>query len=168
LRYQEEENPITDMYIALLARAMDRERVGEAHPAFIPILGQLAPDEALLIDHLAAVGLSTYWRTEAKYMPPTSHVDQVIGRIPVNQELRELLLKANMNKVKIAEPKLLYTYIEHLLSLGVVSYTNDPWSRFGWSNNEMKAEDVRFWFLELNGFGQLLHKACLGENHEAL
>ncbi|WP_211960885.1 Abi-alpha family protein [Cupriavidus plantarum] len=38
----------------LLSRGMDRERVGEAHPAFIQIVGQLAPDEAVLIEQISA------------------------------------------------------------------------------------------------------------------
>jgi hypothetical protein len=43
LRFQEPANPITDLYINLLSRAMDGERVGEAHPAFIGVISQLGP-----------------------------------------------------------------------------------------------------------------------------
>jgi len=41
LRLQDDASIVTEMYISLLARAMDRERVGEAHPAFIHIVSQL-------------------------------------------------------------------------------------------------------------------------------
>jgi len=53
LRFQEGENPITEMYINLLARAMDGERVGEAHPAFISVISQLAPDEVVLLREIS-------------------------------------------------------------------------------------------------------------------
>jgi len=43
LKFQEDGSPITDMYLSLLARAMDKECVGEAHPAFVQIVSQLAP-----------------------------------------------------------------------------------------------------------------------------
>jgi hypothetical protein len=56
LRFQEEGNPITDLYINLLSRAMDGERVSEAHPAFISVISQLAPDELLFLQDLSSGG----------------------------------------------------------------------------------------------------------------
>lgn len=50
LRFQEESSILTEMYINLLARATDRDRAGEAHPAFLLIISQLAPDEVLLLE----------------------------------------------------------------------------------------------------------------------
>ena len=37
----------------LLARAMDKNRISEAHPAFSSIISQLSPDEAVVIWHLS-------------------------------------------------------------------------------------------------------------------
>ncbi|WP_412530389.1 Abi-alpha family protein [Burkholderia lata] len=54
LRFHDADSVVGDMFVSLLARAMDRERVGEAHPAFVQIVGQLAPDEAALIQQIGA------------------------------------------------------------------------------------------------------------------
>ena len=49
LRCIEDDNPLTELYVNLLARAIDKERIGEAHPAFVKIIEQLSPDEALIM-----------------------------------------------------------------------------------------------------------------------
>ncbi len=54
LRYAEEDSPITDLYLNLLRRAIDRSRVDEAHPAFLKIIGQLSPDEAMILRFLSS------------------------------------------------------------------------------------------------------------------
>ena len=42
LKYQTEEDLLTRLYVELLKRACDKERAGEAHPAFINIIPQLS------------------------------------------------------------------------------------------------------------------------------
>ncbi|QYY34206.1 hypothetical protein K2O51_33170 (plasmid) [Cupriavidus pinatubonensis] len=61
----------------------------------------------------------------------------------------------------LQQPSLLYVYIEHLVSLGLLSYTNDhQWaSKDGTVKTTMLGAD--FCFIRLNGFGQLFHRACL-------
>ena len=49
LRFMEDENPLTELYLNLLARAIDKERCSEAHPAFVKIIEQLSPDEAMVM-----------------------------------------------------------------------------------------------------------------------
>jgi hypothetical protein len=49
LRYVSEDSIIADLFVNLLSRAIDQERVGEAHPAFANIISQLSLDEALII-----------------------------------------------------------------------------------------------------------------------
>ena len=49
LRFMEDENPLTELYLNLLARAIDKERCNEAHPAFIKIIEQMSPDEAMVL-----------------------------------------------------------------------------------------------------------------------
>lgn len=58
LRFQEPDNPLTELYLNLLSRAMDGERVGEAHPAFVVVISQLAPDEVTIIRMLAELDYS--------------------------------------------------------------------------------------------------------------
>lgn len=49
--YQNEE--LSDMFINLLANAMDKDRVKKAHPSFINIISEMSPDEAKLIKAIA-------------------------------------------------------------------------------------------------------------------
>ena len=49
LRFMEDGNLLTELYLNLLARAIDKERISEAHPAFVQIIRQLSPDEAMIM-----------------------------------------------------------------------------------------------------------------------
>ena len=49
LRYVDEHNVIAELFVNLLARSIDSDRVSEAHPAFASIISQLSSDEALII-----------------------------------------------------------------------------------------------------------------------
>jgi hypothetical protein len=52
LQYVEEIGINAELFLNLLARAIDREHVSEAHPAFAQLISQLSPDEALILFHL--------------------------------------------------------------------------------------------------------------------
>ena len=65
LRYVEESSIIAELFLNLLARAIDKQRVSEAHPAFAQIIGQLSPDEAIVIFRLEKRSL--LFRQYAKY-----------------------------------------------------------------------------------------------------
>ena len=45
----EEDNELTELYLNLLARAIDKERIGEAHPSFVTIIDLISPDEAMVL-----------------------------------------------------------------------------------------------------------------------
>lgn len=163
LRIQEEKSIVTDMYINLLARSMDTKRLGEAHPAFIFIISQLAPDEALLIQQLSTSEPSAYMRHLKKG-------NDVIGKDERNKAIeagnlpetyKDKLSKMMARPEELMQPELLYTYIEHLVSLGIVSYTNDPWNTDKVPNKALI--NYEFWFIELNPFGKLFFSACLSD-----
>ncbi len=48
LAFAHEERSLRDMYVSLIAAAMDAERADKAHPAFANIIGQLSADDAAL------------------------------------------------------------------------------------------------------------------------
>ena len=62
--FEDEGSPVWKMWAQLLARACDKERVGEAHPAFPWIISQLSSDEARLLEALAHV----HPRTSASHL----------------------------------------------------------------------------------------------------
>jgi hypothetical protein len=53
LRQTEDESPLIDLYLNLLRRAIDRDRVQEAHPAFAKLIEQMSPDEAVFMGAFA-------------------------------------------------------------------------------------------------------------------
>lgn len=56
LRYMEDDNPLTELYLNLLARAIDKERQSEAHPGFVRIIEQMSPDEAMVMYAFKHIG----------------------------------------------------------------------------------------------------------------
>ncbi|HEX8376239.1 MAG TPA: Abi-alpha family protein, partial [Pedobacter sp.] len=53
LKYLEDGNPMTSLFLNLLTRAIDKDRINEAHPGFIHVIDQLSSDEATLLFHLS-------------------------------------------------------------------------------------------------------------------
>lgn len=53
IRYQVDDDEISEAFRRLLSRAMDKDRAGEAHPAFIGIIGRLSSDEAHILALIA-------------------------------------------------------------------------------------------------------------------
>lgn len=49
LQFSKEEDIQAEMFVNLLARAIDKERVNEAHPAYAQIISHLHPDEAVIL-----------------------------------------------------------------------------------------------------------------------
>jgi hypothetical protein len=161
LRFQEDGSVLTHMYISLLARSMDRERTGDAHPAFLHIVSQLAPDEVQLIEQLNLSDPVPFLVRKGK--GPAAILEderkQIVERSPLAAVLKKRLLSTCLLPEKLAQSDLLFVYIEHLVSLGIVVYTNDPWEAEKWKADVF--DKYNCWFIRLNDFGRLLHKACL-------
>jgi len=49
LAFTHEERELREMFLNLLAAAMDKRRAGQAHPAFVEVIKQLTGDEAILL-----------------------------------------------------------------------------------------------------------------------
>jgi len=163
LKYHDDKSIVGEMFERLLARAMDRERVGEAHPAFVQIVGQLAPDEATLICQIATTRPSAFMRPPKKGLTALLENERatLISASGLTADQKQRLGIAAVRPEELAQPGLIYTYIEHLVSLGIVAYTNDPWS-VEFQGAEGAGFD--FWFVQLNGLGELFHRACLSDD----
>ena len=75
LRYEPIDTPVAEMLEAILARSMDKDRIFDAHPAFIQIVRGLVADEVRLLRHIYRTPLVTPWVTE--------RTDKPIGPPPV-------------------------------------------------------------------------------------
>lgn len=163
LRNEDEDgNPIADLYVNLLARAMDRERLGDAHPAFVHLIGQLAPDEILILLQLSAQRHRVFFR-RAPGDPAMLHaqVAPLLQRLP--DPVVTELLNAGVRPEDLAQPELFLTFLEHLVALGIVEYTNVPRSDES-KNLSFLFNGFEYHYIQLTAFGHLFHRACVASD----
>lgn len=159
LRYENDGvNPIADLYVNLLARAIDKERVGEAHPAFVSIIGQLAPDELLVLRQLAEQEHRVFFRlSQGKPALLSSEAFLKLDNAKFPSAFTEVLRHAAVLPEELAEPMLFLTFFGHLQSLGLAEYTNSPREQA----NSMSTPIFEYYFIKLTSFGRLFHGACI-------
>ncbi|MGO4569069.1 Abi-alpha family protein [Rhizobium sp. 2YAF20] len=159
LRFQNEEDPITDLYVNLLSRAMDGHRVGEAHPAFFTVITQLAPDELLFLNDVATRYESIIMAPsgETVYPDPAQREQRLVELefpTPLFAKVRELMFGYE----KLNQPEMFPVYLEHLQHLGLIEYAN----RIVDELREIKdpVDGLRLFSIRPTHFGQLFLKAC--------
>lgn len=162
LRFQEEDNPISYLYVNLLSRGMDRERIGEAHPAFVNVISQLAPDEALLLEQLSSFEYRIYFRLNNKKVTvPKSDSDLFVTSMSVSESTKAFLFERSVVPEKLAQPSLFLTFLEHLVSLGLVEYDNEPRNAGELQFVKLAYSEAAYFCIKLSEFGHLFHRACV-------
>lgn len=151
LKYLEETNYLTDMYLNLLTRAIDKDRVNEAHPAFFHVIDQLSPDEAMLLYLIGKEPIFYDYDTEIV------HQDGQFLRWG-NTEIK----RDTTAKEKIAFISHFDMYINHLRALNLLEWTKIKeegiWTEKVQTHTSVKTK------IYLNEFGRLFVKACIPEN----
>jgi hypothetical protein len=159
LRFQEAESPITDMYINLLSRAMDGERVGEAHPAFVGVISQLAPDEVVFLRELSRRDYTLIIKMDLDWSTPNAEkTEEIISGLPpqVIEKSRSIIFSYQ----SLNQPELFYVFLEHLFHLGLVQYVNEPIVNGAYKGIPRMGTPTLV-FIRLSAFGNLFHKACI-------
>jgi len=173
LKFCDPAEEVSRLYVALLARAMDKERVGEAHPAFVNIIAQLAPDEIVVIRQLGHAGpvgnegsYKTYFRAAAgaRLALTNGEAEQALDAHGVPDPIRQLVLSIAVNPEELAQPRLYSVFLEHLTSLGLVSYTNEPKNRGVLQGVMHGSASAQLLCIQLSDFGDLFFRACVKEN----
>ena len=146
LKYLEEDNYLTDLYLNLLSRAIDKERVNEAHPAFLLVIEQISPDEALILYSL----LSETWKPKKTDFTP--YQDWI-------EQNTEMLEQVAMDGLTF--PKNFQMYALHLQCLGLVLIKtkkfHTPFSGIGKLLWQFEYVDE----MKLTTFGGMFVKACI-------
>lgn len=150
-KYLEEDNILTELYMNLLARAIDKNRIGEAHPAFLYIIEQLAPDEAMLLYVLRIQEVET---VEKRYFDPLNDIEAHI-----NQTGK--IVEHNFPENKLTYPALLSMYLSHLRSLELVEWVG--YRKELKTISDSKKEETVYGKVVVNEFGKLFIKACIPE-----
>lgn len=156
LRYQEDGDLLTDIYVELLSAGFDKSRMGDAHPAFLTIISQLSPDEIRLINSLAGSDPKNYFgRVTSDW---TQSSKGIIGHLNESVlEPVEIDWSLVVNPDELLWPIHLQVYVGHLHSLGLIEYDNDLKYLSGRGLNHGN----ECWAIKLSEFGSLFHRACI-------
>jgi hypothetical protein len=152
LKYLEDNNYLTDLYINLLSRAIDKERINEAHPAFYHIIDQLAPDEAMLLYLLN--------QNTIKYEYTLEHIHDEKGRF-IQWGQKEILLDTTP-KDKFMLMDYFFMYVEHLRALNLTYWDNVK--QEGIFDGNFQTHALTRSEIGLTTFGKLFVKACIPEH----
>lgn len=151
LKYLENENYLTELYLNLLSRSIDKERIQEAHPAFYHIIDQLSPDEAMIL-YIIKNDPIHYDYTMDLY------VDE-------NREyrFRNTIVKNDTTpKEKIIFIEHFNMYIEHMKSLNLVFWRKIKETAIEDEKGNQLGTEIQT-RIELTEFGYLFAKACIPE-----
>lgn len=148
LKYMEDENHLTELYLNLLRRAIDKERINEAHPAFLHLIDQLAPDEAYFL-----------FRLREKEINISTHRDYDAEKNYFNNYQ---ITKTELPATEFVFPENFHMYYSHLESLNLVSW---PVIDTEYPRNEQDVQTglIKHSKIILTDFGKLFVKACIPE-----
>lgn len=109
MQFMEEDNPLARMFVSLLSQAIDRDHQSGVHPAFVKVLEQISPDEALLLSKLrvtAILGANTVHHVEDGEAVRVSSV-------------------TSFPQDDFSDPDSISMYFDHLESLSLVRHAKD-------------------------------------------
>lgn len=148
LKYLEQESILAELFINLLARAIDKDRVSEAHPAFASIISQISPDEAFIL-----FTLSKKQYRLVQHAPYNTHTNTFGVRVDTFQEFPV---------AKLVYPQNYQMYMSHLYSLnlaGIFQSGNQEAIHMGGHQTGVNIIS----YAQLISFGELFAKACMPE-----
>lgn len=151
LKYLEEDSLLTELFLNLLARAIDKERVSEAHPAFSTIIAQLSPDEAKVIYFLSESSRFVSRRSDLSDDGKFSPKQEIENHFPLDQ---------------LDYPNNYYMYIDHLNSLNLAGMWQTESQEPLYDSNSDGVGKKQVGVLirseaKLTPFGSLFAKACM-------
>jgi hypothetical protein len=152
LRYSEDNSILTECFINLLAKAIDRTKQDQAHPGFIKTLENLSPDEVLLVYVLSKRDLE---------IVDTMQLDRA-----QNQFKNRVQEKSDVPVSELQYPTNFEIYYTHLEALGVVTwpvYKQDPINVGG-----VQTGIRRYSKLTLTSYGKFFVRACIPDEEYIL
>jgi len=149
LKYSGDDNYLTDLYVNLLSRAIDKERVNEAHPAFLHIIDQISPDEAMLLYVLS--------QNRINYDYTLEHIHDGNGRF-LSWGKKEILIDTTP-KDDFLLIDYFFMYVEHLRALNLVYWNNIK--QEGIWDDKFQTHALTKSEMGLTSFCELFVKACV-------
>ena len=142
--FMDEANPLAAYFLNLLSHAIDKETANDVHPAFVNVLEQICPQEAVLLKH--------YYQSLPGYIGHqlSHHV------MSENSEIRLESYPVDISSVSSALN--IRMYIDHLCTLGLLAI-NDSWKFTGKDGQDMRKE-FPFWH-GVTEFGRAFCTICI-------
>lgn len=109
-KYISEEVDLSNLFLNLLANAMDKEQIRKAHPSFVSLLTELSPDEARLIRTIS----------QEEILPKLDIKLQKKGGGGWHYIQTNFTLLGE--KAKLQNPEFTPAYLTNLRRLGIISY----------------------------------------------
>ncbi len=165
LQFAPDASHLKKLYSNLLKRAIDRERQNEAHPAFVMIIAQLAPDEALILSLIEPAGLSFRVRVDllapiAESMLPTDAALIASALYPVPPEsIRGTSFIAPIH-LELVDPHQYQLYVEHLEHLNLIRLDRCP---VAYESNNAGSFIIYKVVAVLTTFGLLFKTVCIDD-----
>lgn len=148
MKYIESNNPLWAMFEELLIKASNKEEISLVHPSFGQIIGQLSPDEAIIVHELSKRDF------------------EVVDTLDLNKEEKRFENRKVINSTipanKLVNADALEIYYSHLESLSLVTWPviDEEPIRSGNTQTGIKRKSRMY----LTDFGRLFAKACIPEN----
>lgn len=164
IKYYDQGELLGEVYCELLSRAFDKERVKDAHPAFVNIISQLSPDEVFLISLISRPNGRIYFGRESdNWADSFDSISNRLKKRGFEGDAVEFLEDEAVDPQKLALPSYLNMYISHLQSLAILTYNNEHKQVV---QEKMKSYkyDNSWWTIELSSFGKLFHAACVKQS----
>lgn len=160
------DDPLVALYLELLARGIDKERQAEAHPAFVTIIEQISPEEALFLYTLAkgdnsATRTITEPNIQVKFDSETGKPKLELG-YGVKEDKTQY---SEGSTVVTDRTEVLKAICDHLISLNIVEW-NEVSQRIGRIGGIGEGEKlIKDYTLVLTDFGNLFVRACVPESY---
>jgi hypothetical protein len=147
MKYIDSNTPLWIMFEELLINASDKNNISSVHPSFGQIIGQLSPDEGLILYELNKRGFDI--------------VDTVDLNHTTSKFENRKIISSTIPTDKLANSEAMNIYHAHLKSLSLVVWPvtdQEPISSGGIQTGIKRTSKM-----ELTDFGKLFAKACIPE-----
>ncbi len=150
LRFLEDDSLLAEMFINILARALDRETASTAHPAFVEILKQLSPDEALILYKIKKRSYEFHVQSDFDHVNHRFSNDQVIRNdFPVDE---------------LVYPENYVMYINHLSYLNVAGIPEYKEQKYLYDGSGNQNGIIVYRRTQFHDFGELFSACCIPDD----
>jgi hypothetical protein len=155
-----EQEQLRELYANLLAAAMNKDLASDVHPAFVQVIQQLTPDEALVLKELAKrQAEAARGGRQILLMQTISDTDMSDEDPSLLDQFIDLCECAGVTRSDQIE-----AYFDNLVRLRIV--TEEPWSQainqtYDGEDGKEFIENRNHWIVTLSAFGKRFLSACI-------